>query len=55
MAGPSSKRFEENMVISIEALTFFHPQGLVGIEDSYLITKSGCKRISTLEGKIFRK
>lgn len=55
MVGPSSKRFAENMVISIEALTFFHPQGLVGIEDSYLITKSGCKRISTLEGKIFRK
>jgi Xaa-Pro dipeptidase len=55
MVGPSPMRFEEGMVISIEALTFFHPQGLVGIEDSYLITRSGSKKISTLEGKIYRK
>lgn len=55
MIGPSTTRFEENMVINIEALTFFHPQGLVGIEDSYLITKSGCKKMSTLQGRIWRK
>jgi Xaa-Pro dipeptidase len=54
MVGPSSIRFDKNMVISIEAKSLFPTQGLVGIEDSYLITKSGCKRISTLESKIRR-
>jgi Xaa-Pro aminopeptidase len=55
MIGPSPKRFEENMVINIEALTFVHPQGLVGIEDTYHITRSGCKKISTLQGEIYKK
>ncbi len=45
--------FEENMVLDVEVWTPFKNSGLLGIEDTYQVTKSGCKRLSSLEKKIF--
>ncbi|MHA1649789.1 MAG: hypothetical protein ACTSYB_06325, partial [Candidatus Helarchaeota archaeon] len=45
--------FEENMVLDVEVWTPFENSGLLGIEDTYQVTKSGCKRLSSLEKKIF--
>ncbi len=47
--------FEENMVLDIEAWQNIRGQGLVGIEDCYRITKSGCERLSSLDKNIFIK
>ena len=47
--------FEENMVLDIEVWQNFKNAGLVGIEDCYRITKSGCKRLSSLDKDIFIK
>ena len=53
MRGVSEKRFVENDVLDIEAWSL-HPSGmLVGNEDTYLLTGSGCERISRLDMKIF--
>ena len=45
--------FEENMVLDVEVWTPFKNFGLLGIEDTYQVTKSRCKQISSLEKKIF--
>ena len=47
--------FEENMVFDIEIWQNFKNQGMMGIEDCYRITNSGCERLSSLEKKIFVK
>lgn len=47
--------FEENMVLDIEVWQNFKNFGLVGIEDCYRITKSGCERLSRLDKDIFIK
>jgi Xaa-Pro aminopeptidase len=47
--------FEENMVLDIEAWQNVRGQGLVGIEDCYRITKTGCERLSSLDKEIFVK
>ncbi|MFW9943832.1 MAG: M24 family metallopeptidase [Candidatus Sifarchaeia archaeon] len=47
--------FEENMVVDIEVWQSFRDSGLVGIEDCYRITASGCERLSTLDRGIFVK
>ncbi len=47
--------FEENMVLDIEVWQTFKNAGLVGIEDCYRITKSGCERLSSLDKEIFIK
>jgi len=53
LTGPANRNFEANMVMDIEAWTP-HPEcGLLGNEDTYVVTESGCKRISTLDRKIF--
>jgi len=45
--------FRENMVVDIEVWQPFRDYGLVGIEDCYRVTTSGCERISGLEKSIF--
>jgi Xaa-Pro aminopeptidase len=47
--------FEENMVLDIEVWQSYKNQGLVGIEDCYRITKSGCERLSSLQKDFFIK
>ena len=52
---PMEFPFEENMVLDIEAWQLVRGQGLVGIEDCYRITSSGCERLSSLDKDIFIK
>ena len=52
---PMDLKFEENMVLDIEAWQLVRGQGLVGIEDCYRITSSGCERLSSLDKEIFIK
>ena len=47
--------FEENMVFDIEIWQNFKNQGLMGIEDCYRITSTGCERLSGLDKKIYVK
>jgi Xaa-Pro aminopeptidase len=47
--------FEENMVLDIEVWQNYKNQGLIGIEDCYRITKSGCERLSNLPKDFFIK
>jgi Xaa-Pro aminopeptidase len=47
--------FEENMVMDIEVWLNVRGQGLVGVEDCYRITSSGCERLSHLDKKIVIK
>ncbi len=47
--------FEENMVLDIEVWQNLTGAGLVGIEDCYRITSSGCERLSSLDKNIFIK
>ncbi|HME54134.1 MAG TPA: Xaa-Pro peptidase family protein [Candidatus Lokiarchaeia archaeon] len=44
--------FEENMVLDIEVWSPFKGAGLLGVEDCYRITSSGCERLSTLDKHI---
>jgi len=46
---------EENMVLDVEAWQNVRGQGLVGIEDCYRITNTGCERLSSLDKEIFIK
>jgi len=53
LRGPANRNFEANMVLDIEVWTV-HPEcGLLGNEDTYIVTESGCKRISKLKRTIF--
>jgi len=47
--------FEENMVLNIEVWQSFKDIGLIGVEDVYRITKSGCERFSNLDKNILIK
>ncbi len=49
------RAFEENMVLDIEVWQYFKDQGLIGIEDCYRITKSGCERLSSLDKNFYVK
>ncbi|MHA1803452.1 MAG: M24 family metallopeptidase [Promethearchaeota archaeon] len=49
------RMFEENMVLDIEVWQNFKKQGLIGIEDCYRITSSGCERLSSLDKKMVVK
>nr|MDO8134621.1 M24 family metallopeptidase [Candidatus Njordarchaeum guaymaensis] len=53
MRGASPLSFSKNNVVDIEIWTLSSDQGLLGMEDTYLITGSGCERISTLDRKIY--
>jgi len=45
----------KNMVLDVEAWQIVRGQGLVGIEDCYRITDTGCERLSSLDKEIFYK
>jgi len=47
--------FEENMVLDLEVWLNVRGQGLVGVEDCYRVTSSGCERLSKLEKHIVIK
>ncbi len=47
------KEFKENMVMAIEPKLFFPVLGVIGIENTYLVTKDGLERLTPCENKIF--
>ncbi|TXT57967.1 MAG: hypothetical protein BAJALOKI1v1_1800004 [Promethearchaeota archaeon] len=47
--------FEKNMVLDIEVWLNVRGQGLVGIEDCYRVTDTGCERLSSLEKRTIVK
>jgi Xaa-Pro aminopeptidase len=47
--------FQENMVLDIEVWINIIKQGLVGIEDCYKVTNSGCERLSKLDRNVIVK
>ncbi|MBD3214006.1 MAG: M24 family metallopeptidase [Candidatus Lokiarchaeota archaeon] len=52
MFGPVSSMdipFEKNMVLDIEVWLNVRGQGLVGVEDCYRVTDTGCERLSSLD------
>jgi len=51
----SDRTYRENMVLDIEVWVPFPPFRAIGNEDTYIVTRSGCKRISKLEQDIFVK
>ena len=55
MHGGLTRKFEAGNVLDLEAWTLLQGYGTVGNEDSYVVTKTGCKRISSLEMKLFKK
>jgi Xaa-Pro aminopeptidase len=55
MYGGQPRKFEQGNVLDLEAWTLVKDYGTVGNEDTYLVTENGCRRISTLDMKIFRK
>jgi Xaa-Pro dipeptidase len=53
LKGASDRKFVKNAVLDIEAWNLHSKVGLIGNEDTYLVTGSGCERISKLAMKIF--
>jgi Xaa-Pro dipeptidase len=55
--GTESMVFKPGMIFDLEFWTPYEPykNRLLGMEDTYLVTNNGCKRISKLERKIFEK
>ena len=47
--------FEENMVLDLEVWLNVRGQGLVGVEDCYRVSTSGCERLSKLDKEIVIK
>ncbi len=55
MKGGLKRKFEKGNVLNMEAWTLLKGYGTIGNEDQYIVTKSGCERISTLDMKIFKR
>ncbi len=53
--GAMDVKFDENMVMDIEVWLSVRGQGLVGIEDCYRVTSSGCESFSSLPKEIVIK
>lgn len=53
--GKIGRDFEVGNVFDLEAWTLMKGFGTIGNEDTYVLTKDGCKRISTMEMKVFQK
>ena len=53
--GKIGRNFEVGNVFDLEAWTLLKGLGTVGNEDTYILTKNGCKRLSSLEMKVFQK
>ncbi|MHA1377313.1 MAG: M24 family metallopeptidase [Candidatus Helarchaeota archaeon] len=49
----TKRNFEKNMTLDLEAWALIPKLGLVGNEDTYQVTSSGCKRLTTLPMKVF--
>ncbi len=49
----AKRNFEANMTLDIEAWALIPKLGLVGNEDTYQVTSSGAKRLTTLPMKVF--
>ena len=47
------KEFKENMVMAIEPKLFFPKLGVIGIENTYVVTKDGLERLTPCENRIF--
>ncbi len=54
-AGAMDVPFEENMVLDLEVWLNVRGQGLVGIEDCYRVSGTGCERLSKLDKQIIVK
>jgi len=54
MKGGLKRKFQKGNVLNMEAWTLMKGYGTIGNEDQYIVTEDGCKRISTLEMKIFQ-
>ena len=54
-AGAMDIPFEKNMVLDLEVWLNVRGQGLVGIEDCYRVSHSGCDRLSKLDKQIVIK
>ncbi|NVM55918.1 MAG: aminopeptidase P family protein [Candidatus Helarchaeota archaeon] len=55
MHGSLERKFQKGNVLDLEAWTLIKNYGTVGNEDTYVVTETGCKRISTLDMKLFQK
>jgi len=53
--GAMNVPFEENMVLDLEVWLNVRGQGLVGVEDCYRVSNTGCERISKLDKQIIIK
>ncbi|TFG12944.1 MAG: aminopeptidase P family protein [Promethearchaeota archaeon] len=53
--GAMNVPFEENMVLDLEVWLNVRSQGLVGVEDCYRVSNTGCERISKLDKQIIIK
>ncbi len=53
--GSMEIEFQENMVLDIEVWLNVRGQGLVGVEDCYRITNTGCEKLSSLDRNIVIK
>ncbi|MFP3879763.1 MAG: M24 family metallopeptidase [Dehalococcoidia bacterium] len=47
-----SEEFKENMVLAVEPKLVFPDAGAVGVEDDYLITKTGMERLTTYDDHV---
>jgi len=47
-----SEEFKENMVLAVEPKLVFPDVGAVGVEDDYLITKTGMERLTTYDDHV---
>ena len=54
-SGAMNVPFEENMVLDLEVWLNVRGQGLVGVEDCYRVSSTGCERISKLDKQIIIK
>ena len=53
--GSMDIEFQENMVLDIEVWLNVRGQGLVGVEDCYRVSNTGCERLSSLDRNIVIK
>ena len=53
--GSMEIEFQENMVLDIEVWLNVRGQGLVGVEDCYRVSHTGCERLSSLDRNIVIK
>ena len=45
-------KFESGMTFAVEPKIFIPDKGMIGIENTYLLTENGCEKLTTVEDKI---